>query len=53
MSWKQALDESGYSKQRDLLQQGCRALGSMFSGSIKLSMILLDSAKWEMAGDVG
>lgn len=54
MSWKQALDESGYSKQRDLLQQGCRAWGSMFSGSIKLSMILLESsAKWEMAGDVG
>ena len=49
---KQALDESGYSK-KDLLQQGCRRWGSMFSGSMKLSMILLENAKWEMAGGVG
>jgi len=53
MSCKQALDESEYSKERDLLQQGCRRWGSMFSGSTKLSMILLENAKWEMAGGVG
>ena len=53
MSCKQALDESAYCKQRDLLPRGCRRWGSMFGGSIKLSMILLESAKWEMAGDVG
>lgn len=53
MNCKQALDESEYSKERDLLQQGCRRWGSMFSGSTKLSMILLENAKWEMAGGVG